>query len=121
MKKQSLVLRYALGMFALTLVGQLYHSFSYSYYVDKEALISLSLATASKVIFILVDGVNDVIFGYLSEKTKSKMGKRLPWIIYSFPFFPLCVLLTYVLNHTMNFSSSFSSSSVTGFSSFSGF
>ena len=107
MKKQSLVLRYALGMFALTLVGQLYHSFSYSYYVDKEALISLSLATASKVIFILVDGVNDVIFGYLSEKTKSKMGKRLPWIIYSFPFFPLCVLLTYVLNHTMNFSSSF--------------
>ena len=67
MKKQSLVLRYALGMFALTLVGQLYHSFSYSYYVDKEALISLSLATASKVIFILVDGVNDVIFGYLSE------------------------------------------------------
>ncbi|MGN1295267.1 MAG: MFS transporter [Bacilli bacterium] len=107
MKNKSLVLRYALGMFALTLVGQLYHSFSYSYYVDKEALISLSLATISKVIFILVDGLNDVIFAYLSEKTKSKIGKRLPWILYAFPFFPLCVLLTYVINNTMNFSSSF--------------
>lgn len=106
MKIKSLVVRYALGMFALTLVGQLYHSFSYSYYVDQEALISLSLATISKVIFVLVDGINDVIFGYLSEKTKSKLGKRLPWILYSFPIFPLCVLLTYALNSSMSFSSS---------------
>ena len=107
MKNKTHSIRYASGLFALTLVSQLFHSFSYSYYVDTEALISLNLATIAKVIFVIVDGLNDVIWGALSEKTISKRGKRIPWLIYSLPFFPLSVTLTFLMNKSMNLSTGF--------------
>ena len=64
--------RFATGLFALTLLTQLFHGFNISYYVDYTGIVSIYLASICKIIFVIVDGLNDIFFGALSEKTKSK-------------------------------------------------
>ena len=88
---------YALGLFGLTLLTQLFHGFNLSYYVDTLGM-TLVYATICKIIFVIVDSVNDVIFGQLSEKTKSRWGKRIPWLVGGAIFIPIFVILTYILN-----------------------
>lgn len=104
MKKKTSPFRYSTGLFALTLLTQLFHGFSYTYYVDQAALITINLATLSKIIFVIVDGVNDVIFSALSEKTRSRWGKRLPWLVTCMPFLALSVILTYAVSPETGFS-----------------
>lgn len=96
--------RFATGLFALTLLTQLFHGFNISYYVDYTGIVSIYLASICKIIFVIVDGLNDIFFGALSEKTKSKWGKRLPWLVGGLPVLPLFILLAYVIDKSAGFS-----------------
>ncbi len=104
MKKRTSPFRYSSGLFALTLLTQLFHGFSYTYYVDQAALITINLATLAKIIFVIVDGLNDVLFSVLSDKTKSRWGRRLPWLVTCMPFLALSVILTYTISPETGFS-----------------
>lgn len=95
--------RFAVGLFALTLITQLFHGFNLSYYVD-GGLVSMYLASVCKIIFVIVDGVNDLLFGALSEKTRSRWGKRLPWLVGGMPFLAAFILLAYAVNVNTPFS-----------------
>lgn len=103
-KRQTNPLRFATGLFALTLITQLFHGFNVSYYVDITGMVSLYLASVCKIIFVIVDGVNDIIFGALSEKTRSRWGKRLPWLVGGLPFLALFILMAYAINSSAPFS-----------------
>ena len=70
--KNKTTIYYSLILLALSLVTQMFTSYNYSYYVDEVALISLSQASLAKVIFLVFDGLNDLIFGYLSDKFSFK-------------------------------------------------
>ena len=83
---QTNKVRYSSYVFGLTLLGQLFIIYSMSYFVQ-EGMITFFLASVAKIIMVMCDGANDVIFGFLSEKTKSRWGKRLPWIVGGMPFF----------------------------------
>ena len=61
---------YALILLAITLVSQMFTNYNYSYFVDDMSLITLRQASFAKIIFLFFDGLNDVIFGFLSDKLK---------------------------------------------------
>lgn len=103
-KRKTNSLRFATGLFAFTLLGQLYHGFNLAYFVD-SGLIDIFLSTVCKVLFIITDSVNDLFFGMLSEKTKSRWGKRLPWLVGGVPFFIFFVVFCYFPNASFNWSS----------------
>ena len=88
-------LRYALGIFGLSMVSQLYHSYNYSFYVDELGL-AISLATLTKVIFIAFDAINDMVLARLSDKTETKRGKRTPWLLYCAPYFAVALIISYL-------------------------
>ena len=88
-------LRYALGIFGLSMVSQLYHSYNYSFYVDELGL-AISLATLTKVIFIAFDAINDMVLARLSDKTETKRGKRSPWLLYCAPYFAVALIISYL-------------------------
>lgn len=96
--KNKTAIYYSLILLALSLVTQMFTSYNYSYYVDEIALISLSQASFAKVIFLLFDGINDLFFGYLSDKLSFKSGKRKPWLIFGLPLFSVAFLFTFYLN-----------------------
>lgn len=72
---QTNKVRYSSYVFGLTLLGQLFIIYSMSYFVQ-EGMITFFLASVAKIIMVMCDGANDVIFGFLSEKTKSRWGKK---------------------------------------------
>lgn len=101
--KPSSPIGFALGFFGVSLITQLFHGFNLSYWTD-TGMVTIYWASACKIIFVIVDWIDDVIAGTLSEHTKSKLGKRLPWIIYGCIWIPIFIVLTYAVNRNTNFS-----------------
>lgn len=104
MNKKKIIF-YACILLGLTLINQMFSSYNYSYYVDEAALITLQQASLAKVIFLCFDGLNDLFFGYLSDKFAFKTGKRKTWLVFGLPLFCVSFLLTFAVDSEMNLSS----------------
>lgn len=83
--------RYALAMFGLSITGYMYTAFGTYYYSDKMGLSFGAIATAT-VLFSIWDAFNDPIMGLLSDRTRSKWGRRKPWLVVSVPLFALSAI-----------------------------
>jgi len=79
-------LAYAWGMLAMMIPVQAFSSFYSYYYVEKLGL-GLALATVARTIYMVWDAVDQPIFGYLSDRTRTRWGRRKPWIVGSMPLF----------------------------------
>ena len=80
-------LKYGVGDFGMAVVTAMLQ-FSMLYYYTNVVGVNAGLAgTAILVGKITWDLVNDVLFGYIEDKTKSKWGKRRPYLIFgALPF-----------------------------------
>lgn len=85
---------YALGMLALMIPSQAFSTYYSYFYVDKLGL-AVGLATIARTIYMIWDAVNDPIFGYLSDSTRSRWGRRRPWIIATLPLYALFFVLVF--------------------------
>ncbi|KKO54892.1 MFS transporter [Paenibacillus sp. DMB20] len=83
---------FALGMFAMMVPSQAFSSFYSYFYVDKLGL-GIGLATLARSIFLIWDAVNNPLFGYWSDRTRTRYGRRRPWVFGAIPLF----MLTFVL------------------------
>ncbi len=54
------------------------------------------LASAAWIIFAVWNAFNDPLFGYISDRTKSKLGRRIPYIRYGSFFYALFFVITWV-------------------------
>lgn len=84
--------RYALGMLGLTIPGFMYTTFGTMYY---NRFLGLSLATIAlgNIFFTIWDAVNDPLCGYLSDRTRSRHGRRRPWLLIGAPLFAFFLIL----------------------------
>ncbi|PWW02772.1 GPH family glycoside/pentoside/hexuronide:cation symporter [Paenibacillus cellulosilyticus] len=85
---------YALGMFAMMVPSQAFLSYFNYYYVEKLGL-GLALATIARTIYLFWDAVNNPMAGYLSDRTKTRFGRRRPWIMGSIPVFMLVFIMVF--------------------------
>ncbi len=67
-----------------------------TYYFTKFLGLSEELASTVWIIFAIWNALNDPLFGYLSDRTKSKLGRRIPYIRYGSIFYALFFILTWV-------------------------
>ncbi|WP_114497569.1 MFS transporter [Fontibacillus phaseoli] len=81
-------------MFAMMVPSQAFSSFYSYYYVEKLGL-GIGLATLARTIFLIWDVVNNPIFGYWSDRTKTRIGRRRPWVIGAIPLFMLFFVLVF--------------------------
>jgi GPH family glycoside/pentoside/hexuronide:cation symporter len=72
---------YAMGNFANTIAYQVFGNRIQFYYVD---LLGLSAATAGLLwtVYGLWNAVNDPLMGQLSDRTRSRFGRRVPYITF---------------------------------------
>ncbi|MBE6835775.1 MAG: hypothetical protein E7515_05950 [Ruminococcaceae bacterium] len=54
------------------------------------------LASIVWIIFGIWNAFNDPLFGYLSDRTKSKLGRRIPYIRYGAIFYSVFFIITWV-------------------------
>jgi len=64
-----------------------------TYYFVKLRGLETGLAGIVWLIFGIWNAINDPLLGYISDRTKSKIGRRLPYIRYGAPVFALAFIL----------------------------
>jgi GPH family glycoside/pentoside/hexuronide:cation symporter len=80
--------RYSLGMLGYTIPSYMYISYGTYFYSDKLGL-SMSLIALGNIIFTIWDAVNDPMSGYLSDRTRTRIGRRKPWLLVASPLFAI--------------------------------
>jgi GPH family glycoside/pentoside/hexuronide:cation symporter len=86
---------YGLGTLGITVVGETFAAFAYFYYIDFLGL-ALSLAALTRTIYAVWDAVNDPLFSYLSDNTRTRWGRRRPWLLIGVPLCALSFVLIFL-------------------------
>ena len=95
--RRGLTFGYAVswGVAALgtSLVSGIYGSLLPIFYQDYLGVRARWIATTS-LIYAIWNAVNDPLFGYITDSTRSKLGRRIPYMRYTAPF--LALTLTHI-------------------------
>jgi len=67
-----------------------------TYYFTKYMGLKASYASIVWLIFGIWNAINDPLFGYISDRTKSEIGRRIPYIRYGAPFYSLIFIISWV-------------------------
>lgn len=85
---------YSLGMLALMIPGQAFSTYYTYFYVETLGL-AVGLATIARTIYMVWDAINDPLFGYWSDSTRTRWGRRRPWLVATLPLFALFFVLVF--------------------------
>jgi GPH family glycoside/pentoside/hexuronide:cation symporter len=85
-----------LGNLGLEAAFKVFAGYYEFYYVDMLGL-AISLAAIINVIYALWDAVNDPLVGYLSDNTRTRWGRRKPWLLTALPFYAVFLVLIYAV------------------------
>jgi GPH family glycoside/pentoside/hexuronide:cation symporter len=77
---------YGLGSLGLESLFQVFAGFYVFYYTDKLGL-AITLAALINIIYGFWDAVDDPIVGFLSDNTRTRWGRRRPWLLAGLPFY----------------------------------
>lgn len=67
-----------------------------SYYFTTNRGLSLKLAGIVWIIFGIWNAVNDPLYGYITDRTKSKLGRRIPYVRYGAPLIAISYILCWI-------------------------
>ena len=67
-----------------------------TYFFTKFLGLGEGLASTVWIIFAIWNALNDPLFGYISDRTKSKLGRRIPYIRYGSFLYALFFIITWV-------------------------
>lgn len=87
---------YGLGSFGLQSLGTVFTGFYMFYYIDQLGL-AVALAAIINVIYAFWDAFNDPLAGFLSDNTRTRWGRRRPWLLAGLPFFVGLLVLVYAV------------------------
>ena len=90
---------YGLGSFGLQAAFKVFVGYYVFFYVDMLGL-AIALAAIINVIYALWDAVNDPLVGYLSDNTRTRWGRRKPWLLTALPFFAIFLVFIYAVPDT---------------------
>ncbi len=92
--KQTSPYRYGFAMFGTSIPINMFKSFAAIYYVDTLGL-SMEQYSLIPFIYAFVDAIDNPVYGYLSDNTRTKWGRRRPWLLIGTPLLVLFFLLFY--------------------------
>jgi GPH family glycoside/pentoside/hexuronide:cation symporter len=87
----SVLVTYGLPMLGYMQIQMLFTLYFVKYATDVLLLRNWEVGLISLVGRVW-DGVSDPVAGYLSDRTRSRLGRRRPWLLASAPIVPLCTL-----------------------------
>ena len=85
---------YGLASFGASLVSSIYAALLPIFYQDYLGLTSRWIGIAS-VIYAVWNAINDPLFGFITDNTRSKLGRRIPYLRFTAPFLGLTFILVW--------------------------
>ncbi|MDD5368871.1 MAG: MFS transporter [Anaerolineaceae bacterium] len=85
---------YAVGMFGTSIPINMLKTYAAIFYVDSLGLTTIQL---SLVLFVyaFIDAIDNPVYGFLSDRTRSRWGRRRPWLVIGTPLLVLCFIAFY--------------------------
>ncbi len=81
-------------MFGTSIPINMFRTFAFVFYVEKLGLDS-SLYALIISLYTFLDAIDNIIYGYLSDRTRTKWGRRRPWLVIGTPLFCICFFIFY--------------------------
>jgi GPH family glycoside/pentoside/hexuronide:cation symporter len=66
------------------------------YYIDELGL-AVAMAAIINVIYAIWDAVDDMLVGFFSDNTRTRWGRRRPWLLTGLPFYVGILVLVYAV------------------------
>ncbi|HHU43118.1 MAG: MFS transporter [Bacillota bacterium] len=91
-EKRTSAFRYGVGMFGTSLPINMFRGFASAFYVIK---LGLPMKSLSLILFIytFIDAIDNPVYGILSDNTRTRFGRRKPWLVIGAPLFTLFFIL----------------------------
>ena len=85
---------YAIGMFGTSIPINLLKTFAVFYYVDTLGLTTAQFALIL-TIYAFIDAIDNPVYGFLSDRTRTRWGRRRPWLVIGTPLLALGLIFFY--------------------------
>jgi hypothetical protein len=93
---QNSSIAYGVGSFGLDCLYTVFSGFHMFYYIDELGLV-VGMAAIINVIYGFWDAFNDPLVGFLSDNTRTRWGRRRPWLLIGLPFYVRILVLVYAV------------------------
>ncbi len=84
-------------MFGTSIPINMFRTFALVFYVEKLGL-DAKLFALITFLYTFLDAIDNIIYGYLSDRTRTKWGRRRPWLVIGTPIFCICFFMFYSPN-----------------------
>ncbi len=85
--------RYAFGMFGTSIPINMFKTFATVFYVDQLSAVTFNQFAIITFAYTFLDAVDNPIYGFLSDRTRTKYGRRRPWLVIATPLLVVCYIL----------------------------
>ncbi len=85
---------YAIGMFGTSIPINMLKTFAFTFYVLGLGVTTKQWA-AMLLIYTFIDAIDNPVYGFLSDRTRSRWGRRRPWLTIGTPLLILCFVAFY--------------------------
>ncbi len=85
---------YAIGMFGTSIPINLLKTFAVFYYVDTLGVTTAQFALILSI-YAFIDAIDNPVYGFLSDRTRSRWGRRRPWLVIGTPLLALGLIFFY--------------------------
>ena len=83
--------RYAIGMFGTSIPINMIKGSMILFYVDILGL-DVRAYGAVMVVYAIIDAIDNPLLGHLSDRTRSRFGRRRPWLLVGAPMLAACMI-----------------------------
>lgn len=92
-RKPTSTFSYSFGMFGTSIPINMFKTFAAFFYVDKLGLITMPQFSTILLIYTFLDAIDNPVYGFLSDCTHTKWGRRRPWLVIGTPLLVLCFIM----------------------------
>jgi len=85
---------YAIGMFGTSIPINMLKSFAFIFYVDGLGMTTVQFSLML-LIYTFIDALDNPVYGFLSDRTRSRWGRRRPWLVIGTPLLVLGLIAFY--------------------------
>jgi glycoside/pentoside/hexuronide:cation symporter, GPH family len=71
---------YAIGMFGTSIPINMLKTYAAIFYVDRLGLTTVQFALILSI-YTIIDALDNPIYGFLSDRTRTRWGRRRPWLV----------------------------------------
>ncbi len=85
---------YAIGMFGTSIPINMLKTYAAIYYVDRLGMTTVQMSLML-LIYTFIDAIDNPVYGFLSDRTRTRWGRRRPWLTIGTPLLVLCLIAFY--------------------------